>query len=122
MVILGAFSMCKFLSIIAFSFVASSVFAADIFKADRLFTEKNYHQAKQEYLKAAKIGNPHAYYQLANMYYKGLGSEQDPLNALIYFSLAAEYNFHNSEEVLNTILKGISAESRDTVINTLNEY
>ncbi len=110
----------KLLTIALFS-ISSTIFAADIFKADRHFTEKNYSLAKQEYLKAAKVGNPHAYYQLANMYYKGLGGEQDIINALIYFDLAAEHDFHNTKSILDSILNSIPAESRDTVLKILDD-
>lgn len=107
---------------LALAIFPSIVFSADIFLADRYFTEKQYTLAKKEYLIAAEVGNPHAYYQLANIHYKGLGIEQDPINALLYFSLAAEQKFHNSEKITNSIIDNISLESRDAVIDALKEY
>ncbi|WP_448248765.1 tetratricopeptide repeat protein [Thalassotalea agariperforans] len=96
--------------------------SADILKTDRLFTEKNYEQAKQGYLEAASLGNPHAYYQLATIYLKGLGVEKDTLNALIYFSLAAEYKFHDAEQIINKMLSNVSPEEKQTLTNILSKF
>lgn len=111
----------KLLLVISLFFPFSG-FSADIFKADRLFTSGEYPQAKQEYLLAANIGNPHAYYQLAMMYSKGLGVTKDPLNALIYFSLASEYNFHNSKELVDKTLNATPEAERETLEQLLNNF
>lgn len=96
--------------------------SADILKTDRFFTEKNYEQARQGYLEAANLGNPHAYYQLATIYYKGLGVEKDVLNALIYFSLAAEYKYHDAEKILNSMFSNISPEEKQSLTNILSKF
>ncbi|WP_440877097.1 tetratricopeptide repeat protein [Thalassotalea sp. PLHSN55] len=101
---------------------SASTLAADIFKADRLYTSQQYEQAKQEYLAGAKIGNPHAYYQLATMYSKGLGEQKDPLNALIYFSLAAEYDFHNAKELVNKMLNATPENQRKELQRILVDF
>ncbi|WP_371193807.1 tetratricopeptide repeat protein [Glaciecola sp. SC05] len=105
--------------LLCFSF---STMSADIFLADRQFTEKKYEQAKASYLEAAELGNPHAYYQLANMYFNGLGGDKDPINAMLYFYLAAEQNFHNSEKLITDILASLSPDEKDNVLKILDEY
>ena len=69
----------KKLSILSLSclFFSTSASALDIFKADQYYKEKNYPLAKEEYLKATKVGNPYAAYQLATIYYKGLDGKKD---------------------------------------------
>lgn len=99
-----------------------SVKSADIFVSDRQFTEQNYTQAMQGYLQAAKVGNPHAYYQLGKMYYQGLGAKQDMVQALMYFSLAAEQDFHNSQELLDKLVNSVPSASREQVITALVEH
>lgn len=108
--------------ILVLVFIHSFVYSADIFLADRQFTEKKYEQAKQGYLAAAELGNPHAYYQLGNMYHKGLGTEPDPINAMLYFYLAAEQNFHNSNDVITSILDALPLEDRAVVMKVLQDY
>lgn len=99
-----------------------TVFSADIFKADRQFKEQDYINAKVGYSEAAKLGNPHAYYQLATMYSKGLGVEKDALNALLNFSLASEYNFHNAQAIVDKMLNTMSAEQQASVGKILANY
>ena len=103
-------------------FLPFSASAVDIFAADKDYTQGNYEQAKQQYLAAAEVGNPHAYYQLGNMYFKGLGGEQDVINALLYFYLAAEQKFHNSEALITKILDSIPADNRTVVMTLLEEH
>jgi len=103
-------------------FLPFSASAIDIFAADKDYTQGNYEQAKQQYLAAAEVGNPHAYYQLGNMYFKGLGGEQDVINALLYFYLAAEQKFHNSEALITKILDSIPADNRTVVMTLLEEH
>ncbi|WP_415926390.1 sel1 repeat family protein [Ningiella sp. W23] len=102
--------------------IMSTPTSADIFTADRQFNEGEYDAAKQGYLAAAELGNPHAYYQLANIYHKGLGTEKDPINSMLYFYLAAEQKFHNSESVINTILESLPHESKASVKRLLDEH
>ncbi len=101
---------------------ASTLMAADILKTDSYFTTQQYDLAKAGYMEAAKLGNPHAYYQLARMYAKGLGVEQDVINALIYYSLAAEYDYFNAQKVIDNTLAKLPAESKATFIKVMNDY
>ena len=100
----------------------STLMAADILKTDSYFTAKQYDLAKTGYMEAAKLGNPHAYYQLARMYTKGLGVEQDVINALIYYSLAAEYDYFDAQKVIDNTLAKLPAESKATFIKVMNDY
>lgn len=96
---------------------STSAHSADILKADKLYAEKQYQQAQQEYLAAAELGNPHAYYRLGSMYQKGRGVKQDTLNALLFFSLAADYNFHNSEQLVTKIFASITGNQKQDIRN-----
>ncbi|MBD1389618.1 sel1 repeat family protein [Neiella sp. HB171785] len=89
-----------------------SVSAADVLKADRLYKESNYPQAIVEYEKAADLGLAHAYYQLAVMHNFGKGTEQDSLNALIYFSMAADQNYHDAAKMVDKMLAKLPADNR----------
>ncbi|MFY8328140.1 tetratricopeptide repeat protein [Pseudoalteromonas sp. ZZD1] len=99
-----------------------TVQAADILKTDSYFTAKQYDLAKTGYMEAAKLGNPHAYYQLARMYTKGLGVEQDVINALIYYSLAAEYDYFDAQKVIDNTLVTLAPESKAAFIKVMNDY
>lgn len=96
--------------------------AADILKTDSYFTAQQYELAKNGYIDAAKLGNPHAYYQLARMYAKGLGVEQDVINALIYYSLAAEYDYFDAQKVIDNTLATLAPESKTAFIKIMNDY
>ncbi|WAJ71948.1 tetratricopeptide repeat protein [Catenovulum adriaticum] len=89
--------------------------SADLLKANDDFKTKQYASAKQEYLAGAKLGSAHAYYQLGTMYLKGLGGETDVINALIYFSLAADQNYHNAKSILNKMLAQLSEQKRQEI-------
>jgi TPR repeat protein len=99
-----------------------NVQAADILKADRYFTEQQYELARSEYVKAAQLGNPHAYYQLARIYAQGLGVEQDIINALINYSLAAEYDYFDAQQVINDTLTKLPAEAQESFVKIMNDY
>lgn len=89
--------------------------AADILKADKHFSAGEYNLAKESYLEAAKIGNPHAFYQLGNMYHKGLGFEKDPLNALLYISTAAALGLDKADTTLKKMLAPLSNVQKDSI-------
>ena len=112
-----AYILVFILSLLSFTALSSSVFLAD-----RLYKERNFEEAKNAYLTIAKHGNPHAYYQLANMYHKGLGTEKDSLNAMLYFYLAAEQDFHNSKEVIQNILSPLPVETQNNVLKILEDH
>ncbi|GEA12920.1 SEL1-like repeat protein [Alteromonas sp. KUL49] len=100
----------------------SSLVSADIFKADSQFTNQEYSAAYEGYLAASKLGNPHAHYQLANMYMKGLGVEQDMISAILYYALAAEYDFHNANAVLQSIYDSLPEETVSEVSKLIDGY
>ncbi len=102
--------------------VSLSASSADIFKADKHYTALEYGQAKLEYEKAAKVGNPHAYYQLGIMYQKGLGVKKDPLNALIYIALAADYELEKAQIILDRMLAPLDEEQRKLIKEVLDEH
>ena len=99
--------------------VPVSVSAADIFKADGHFAAKEFELAKEEYLKGAQVGNPHAYYQLSTMYQQGLGVEKDALNALIYLSLAADYDLEKANTTLENLLEPLDDATKKTIDRVL---
>lgn len=109
-------------TLLASTTLVCTTVSADIFKADALMDEKQYAEAKQHYLAAATIGNARAYYQLANMYSKGQGVEQSTLDALLNFSLAAEYNFHDSKAVLDNALALFDKNTEQQLRKTLTDY
>jgi TPR repeat protein len=84
--------------------------AIDVIKADSQYATQDYSNAMQGYLEASQVGNPYAMYQLGTMYHKGQGVAPDPLNALIYYAMAAEYDFQNSKSIVETMLSNLSAE------------
>ncbi|MFC1518611.1 tetratricopeptide repeat protein [Pseudomonadota bacterium] len=100
----------------------SSVIAADILKTDSYFTAQQYDQARIGYIEAAALGNPHAYYQLARIYAKGLGVEKDMINALIYYSLAAEYDYFDAQKVINETLSRLPQESQTAFLAIMSDY
>jgi len=101
---------------------ASFVHASDVFKADKYFASQQYALAKQAYLGAAKVGSPRAYYQLGVMNLKGLGQAPDVALALTYYALAAEYNFHNAQSIIDQALSSLPDESKQAFINTINAH
>lgn len=111
-----------YISLYASILWVSSSFAVDIFKTDKYFSDKQYELALKGYLDAAERGNPHAYYQLGNMYIKGLGVEQDVVNGILYFALAAQYDFHNAKKVLESILNRLPPENRQNVNRIINAH
>lgn len=100
-------------------FLSSTTYAANILLADKYYSEQKYQLAKKEYLAAAEIGNPHALYKLGAMYQKGRGVKQDTLNALLFFSLAADYQFHNAEQLVAKIYQRIPAEQQQQIKETV---
>lgn len=103
-------------------FLSMTSQAIDILTTDKQFAAADYTSAKQGYLEAAEVGNPHAYYQLALMYHKGLGTQPDALNTLIYFSMAAEYDFRNAKKLVSDMMKNFSDEQVATIEGILEDY
>ena len=63
---------------------------ADINDAIALFNEKNYKQAYEIFQSPLNIANPLAQYYLAQMYYNGLGVQEDKERSFELISLAAQ--------------------------------
>ncbi|MCF2947040.1 sel1 repeat family protein [Paraglaciecola aquimarina] len=97
------FARRKYTWLVLTSFICTQAFSVDVFKADKLFAEEKYQQAIQEYSQAAKIGSPHAFYQLGTIYHKGLAVPIDNISAYIWFSMASQYDFNDSAEAAQNI-------------------
>lgn len=96
--------------------------SADLLKANDDFIAEQYESAKEGYLAGAKLGSAHAYYQLGTMNLKGLGGKKNIIDALIYFSLAAEKNYHNAEAILNKMLGELPEQQRHQIKSVLADH
>tara|TARA_B100000809_G_scaffold19840_2_gene17464 strand:- start:11812 stop:13347 length:1536 start_codon:yes stop_codon:yes gene_type:complete len=97
-------------------------FANTIFVADQSFLQKNYLKARTEYQAAAEIGNPRAYYQLGAIHHQGLGTEINKVTALVWFSLAAEYHYDNSVEIVEFLMAGIPQDQKVLVQSYIDKF
>ncbi|MCF2948844.1 sel1 repeat family protein [Paraglaciecola aquimarina] len=104
---------------IALPFQAASL---NLLKANDDFKDKQYDLAFQEYKQGAQVGNSHAYYQLGVMYSKGLGVEPDLVNSILYFSLAAEQNYSQANEILDLMLSNLDTNQLTEVHALLDEF
>lgn len=98
------------------------LYSADLLKANTLFSNQQYAEAFAQYQQGAKLGSAHAYYQLGVMYSKGLGVSIDQLNALIYFSLAAQHNYHDARKVFDTMVSKLPESQKSQVKQLLKDY
>ena len=96
--------------------------ANDAFKGDALYEQQHFEQARIEYLAAAKVGSPHVYYQLGTMHYKGQGTEANTLSALLWFSLAAEYQYNDAENIVAQIMQNIDKQKKPDVESLINDF
>ncbi|XPF96286.1 sel1 repeat family protein [Colwellia sp. RE-S-Sl-9] len=90
-----------------------TVFGTNIFEADKLFKQKQYQEARKAYSASVKLGSPHAFYQLGTIYHQGLDVVKDPISSYIWFSLAAEYNFNDAQQVSDKIYQLLSKKSQE---------
>lgn len=97
-------------------------FSADLLKANTDFKNKDYAQATTAYLEGAELGSAHAYYQLGVIHSMGLGTPKDPVNALIYFYLAAQQNYHNASSLLYKMLSNLDTEQQQSIKALLKNY
>lgn len=95
-------------SAILSSLISPLAMSINVFEADRFYEQKEYKEARQGYSDAAQVGNPHAYYQLGTIYYKALDVPQDNISAYIWFALASEYKFNDSEKVSDNLFSQLS--------------
>ena len=89
--------------------------AADVFTADAFYQQQNYEKALLAYLAAAETGSPHAYYQLGTLYYKGQGTTANNIDALLWFSLAAEHQFNDAENIVNQLLDSMDEKNKTNI-------
>ncbi|MGJ8630572.1 MAG: tetratricopeptide repeat protein [Glaciecola sp.] len=104
----------KYLLAALFMCVNTAV-VASVFEADNFYRQQNFEQARLLYLSAAEVGSPHAYYQLGTIYFKGQGTPANITSALIWFSLAAEYQYNDSGNIVRQLIENIPAEKRINV-------
>jgi len=96
--------------------------ASNIHLGDNYFSQKLYKLATKEYLHAAEIGNPRAYYQLGSIYFQGLGTEVNYLQALLWFSLSANHSFDNSKELTDHLLAKIPEQQKPQAIKLVSLF
>lgn len=96
--------------------------ANNAFKGDALYQQNNFEQALTAYIAAAEMGSPHVYYQLGAMYYKGQGTKPNYLSALLWFSLAAEYQFSDSEKIFNQLFDNIDEKDKTNIHTLIDDF
>jgi uncharacterized protein len=102
--------------------IAHSVIASDLFQADSYFQQQQYPLAREAYLDSANVGSAHAFYQLGLMEYKGLGVPQNSVKALVWFGLAAEQKFNDSETIVNDLLALVADENKTDMMQLVNNF
>ena len=75
------------------------------------WTEKGYERARALFEEASKSGNEHAFYGLAEIYYKGLGVEKDVRKAWEYLEKAINKGDAESRDLLATM--GLNNDLQD---------
>jgi TPR repeat protein len=93
-----------------------------IAQADGDFQKENYQSAYNKYLKVALVGSPHAFYQLGTIHLKGLGFSKDPIKAIVWFSLAAEQGFLDSEKVFDELMSNFSKTDRTKIMEVVTAF
>lgn len=77
--------------------------------AEQAFAEQQYEKALEEYLLAARVGNVHAQHALGRIYFQGLGTAVDKLQAASWFIVASE----NGHKASRDFAKAVIAELDD---------
>jgi TPR repeat protein len=90
--------------------------------ADNYFAEKKYTQALAEYISLTKIGNPKAYYQLGVIHHNGFWVKKNFLESIIWFSLAAEYDYKDAGDIVKKLIAQVSAEQQPKVNKLIEVY
>ncbi|WP_016956539.1 tetratricopeptide repeat protein [Catenovulum agarivorans] len=96
--------------------------AVDLLKANDFFKDKEYQQALTLYQQGAKVGSAHAYYQLGMMHLKGLSVEKDLTNSFLYFALAAEQNYAQAQDILDSMLVGLEQQQLNIIQTSLEQF
>jgi len=97
--------------------ISFSTFASNIEQADKYYEKQKYDLAINEYLRAAADNEGKAFYQLGVIHYRGLGVKPDSVKALVWFSLAANYNYGDAKNVVDNLFK----HANDTDKNKLSQ-
>jgi TPR repeat protein len=106
---------------LSFVFVFSfSTFATTLSQADSYYDKQQYDLALNEYLKAAADNEGKAFYQLGVIYYRGLGVKADSIKALVWFSLAAKYNFGDAKDVVENLFKHANEADKNKLNRQVN--
>ncbi len=105
------------LLVVLICLISLKVFSQNIELADDSFNKKDFDKARIEYIKAASMGNVRAYYRLADIYLHGLGREKDQITAILWLSLASEYDYRESKKILAKLLSGFN-QTQLTIIDT----
>lgn len=98
---------------IPFLFTVNVVSAMDIKQADDLYLEKNYTTAHDAYLELSEVGNARAFYQLGVLNLNGYGIPQNRLKAFLWFDLASEQKYQDSEQIVADILSSSKPEIQE---------
>ncbi|GFD90781.1 hypothetical protein KUL152_30070 [Tenacibaculum sp. KUL152] len=100
----------KILAATLVAMVSHNSVAVNVLKANTDFKNGNYAAALPLYEEGAKLGNAHSLYQLGIMYSKGLGVSSSAVSSMIYLSLAAEQNYHNSANIVKKMRASLNDE------------
>lgn len=98
--------------------LTTNVFA-DIDAANALFGSGKFTQAADRYYEYAELGNPTAFYQLGDIYHRGLIGEKDSLQATIWFGLAAEQSYGDADKRMVASFKLLNASDQKLALETL---
>jgi len=90
--------------------------------ADHYFSENKYEQALTEYMSITQIGNPKAYYQLGVIHHNGFWVEKNFLESIVWFSLAAEYNYEDAKDIVKKLVSQVSVKQQPKVAELIATY
>lgn len=111
----------KCIAVLLVALVSHSSHSVNVLKANTDFKEGKYTQAFSLYREGAKLGNAHAQYQLGVMYSKGLGVEPSAVLSMIYFSLAAENEYHNAKLILEKMSSSLNESELSLLVQAIDE-
>ncbi|WNO59592.1 TonB family protein [Rheinheimera sp. MMS21-TC3] len=99
--------MKKWIFMLAFG---SSVAQADMLDALNAYEQKDFAEAQQQFQQLIPLGNELAAFNLGAMAYQGDGQEQNIVQALGYFMLAAELKHEQAKSLLLSVSKAASEQ------------
>lgn len=104
-----------------FTFLMPTVSLADIIDANEAYEAQNYKSALNQYLDLAQLGSNQAKYNVAVMYFKGLGTEKDLAKALGWAQLVDENENKAVIPLLQTIKQELNTGDTEAIIAAANE-